>query len=171
MLCEYLDTGKIVGTHGIHGEVRVQPWCDSPEILKGFDKLFLDKSGNQYIEVEKSRVHGNLVLIKFKGIDSIEAAEKYRGRVLYIHRDDIKLDEGQYFVQDLMGCRVLDVDTGKYLGDISDVSYTGANDVWHIKQDNKEYLIPVIEQVVISVDIPRQTVKIKPLKGIFDHED
>lgn len=156
----------------MHGEVRVQPWCDSPEILKRFDKLYLDDKGSRFIETLNSRVHGNVVLIKIKGIDSVEEAIKLKDQVLYINRHDFDLKEGQYFVKDLIGCRVLDFDTEEHLGEICDVSYTiGANDVWHIKRDNKEYLIPVIDDVVIEVDIPQQTVKIRPLKGIFDDEN
>ena len=97
---QFLDSGKIVGTHGIKGEVRIDPWCDSPEFLCAFKKLWLDENGTEFIEV-KSRPHKNIALAKIKGVDTIEAAEKYRGKVVYINRDDINLAEGVHFVQDL----------------------------------------------------------------------
>ena len=73
---QFLDSGKIVGTHGIKGEVRIDPWCDSPEFLCAFKKLWLDENGTEFIEV-KSRPHKNIALAKIKGVDTIEAAEKY----------------------------------------------------------------------------------------------
>lgn len=168
---QYLEVGKVVGTHGIQGEMRVQPWSDSPDFLAGFRTFFLDGAGSEKISVCSVRPHGNLVLVKAEGVDSIEGAERFRGRVLFINRDDIALEEGRHFVEDLLGCTVLDADSGKVLGQISDVSATGANDVWHISRGGKEYLIPVIPEVVLSVDTDREEVVIRPLKGIFDDED
>jgi 16S rRNA processing protein RimM len=81
------------------------------------------------------------------------------------------LPEGRYFISDLLGVEVFDADTNERLGEITDVSQTGANDVWHIKRDGKEYLIPAIDDVLISVDIDNNTAVIRPLKGIFDDEN
>ena len=110
---QFLDSGKIVGTHGIKGEVRIDPWCDSPEFLCAFKKLWLDENGTEFIEV-KSRPHKNIALAKIKGVDTIEAAEKYRGKVVYINRDDINLAEGVHFVQDLIGLEVKAESTAKF---------------------------------------------------------
>lgn len=167
----YIETGKIVGTHGIKGQVRIQPWCDSPEFLCSFKKLYLDENGRDFLSVISSKPHGNIVIASIKGIDSIESAEKYRNHILYISRKDAKLEKGRYFITDLIGCNVYDADTNEPLGIISDVSETGANDVWHIMREDKEYLIPSIPDVVIKVDIDRETVIIRPLKGIFDDEN
>ena len=117
------------------------------------------------------RVHKNMVILKAKGIDSIPKAEALRERVVYLHRDDLDLAEGQYLVADLIGCDVFETQTGTPLGKITDVSQTGANDVWHIKKDGKEYLIPAIPLVVDEVDIDGERVTITPLKGIFEDED
>lgn len=168
---QYLETGKIVGTHGVRGEMRVQPWCDDPKFLTKFKKLYLDNSGKDSLAVISSRAHGNIVLLKVKGVESIEEAERLRGNVLYIDRDDVRLEKGRYFITDLIGCAVTDADSGESLGEISDVSATGANDVWHIKRGEREYLIPAIPDVIISVDIDAGQAVIRPLKGIFDDED
>lgn len=168
---QYLETGRIVGTHGVRGEMRVQPWCDSPEFLKKFKILYLDPDGENTVKVISSRVHGNLVLLKAEGVESIEDAERLRGKTLFINREDVQLEEGRYFIDDLIGCNVSDADSGENLGIISDVSATGANDVWHINRGGREYLIPAIPDVVVSVDIDAQAVVIRPLKGIFDDED
>ncbi len=168
---QFLDSGKIVGTHGIKGEVRIDPWCDSPEFLCAFKKLWLDENGTEFIEV-KSRPHKNITLTKIKGVDTIEAAEKYRGKVVYINRDDINLADGVHFVQDLIGLEVKDADNGKVYGKISDVLRTGANDVYEIKDaDGKTYLAPVIDDVVKEINVNDGYVLIVPMKGIFDDED
>lgn len=167
----FLEVGKIVGTHGVRGMVRIQAWCDTPEFFCTLKKLYLDKNGASYLEALKASPHGNVVIAALKGVDSIEEAEKYRGKVLYMARQDAELEEGQYFITELIGCEVFDADSGKLLGKISDVSETGANDVWHIKKEEKEYLIPCIDEVVISVDIDAEKVVIRPLKGIFEYED
>ena len=168
---QFLDTGKIVGTHGIKGELRIEPWCDSPEFLCAFKRLYLDENGETYVDV-KSRPHKNIVLCKIKGVDTIEAAEKLRGRIIYINRNDIALDEGVNFVQDLIGLEVRDVDSGIIYGRLTDVLRTGANDVYEITAEGgKKYLAPVIDEVVREISIDGGYVKISPMKGIFDDED
>ncbi|MGN1432412.1 MAG: ribosome maturation factor RimM [Ruminococcus sp.] len=168
---QFLDSGKIVGTHGIKGEVRIEPWCDSPEFLCAFKKLYLDEKGQTFIEV-KSRPHKNITLAKIKGVDTIEQAEKFRGKVVYINRDDITLDEGVNFVQDLIGLEVKDAENGTVYGRITDVLRTGANDVYEITDsNNKKYLAPVIDEVVEGIDVDGGFVLIHPMKGIFDDED
>ena len=167
----FLDAGKIVGTHGVRGMVRIQHWCDSAEFFCSLKKLYLNENGFEELIVNSSKPHGNVVIAAIKGIDSIETAEAYRNKVLFMRREDAGLEDGQYFISDLLGCEVFDADSGEKLGDISDVSETGANDVWHIKSGDKEYLIPCIDDVVISVDIDAEKVIIRPLKGIFDNEN
>ncbi len=166
---DYIETGKFVGTHGVRGGLRVQPWCDSPDFLCQFKKLYL-KNGGEYqpIKIKTSKPHGNVVIMEVDGVNSMDDAEALRGKVLYIERKDLKLEAGQYLISDLIGSKVYDVDTENLLGEISDVSKTGANDVWHITRAGKEYLIPVIDDVVINVNIDENKVLIRPLKGIFE---
>ena len=91
MIKQYLETGKIVGTHGIKGMVRVQPWSDSGEFLTNFKYFYLDSAGNSALKAVKIQPHGGVVLIAFNGIETVEQAEKLRGSRLYINRDDISL--------------------------------------------------------------------------------
>lgn len=167
---EYLETGKIVGTHGVKGMVRIQPWADSGDFLKGFKKFYFE-NGTAFVEVVRVQPHGNVVIAQFKGVDSIEDAEALRGKVIYIKRSDAKLPKDRYFVEELIGCSVFDADNGLLLGELTDVSATGANDVWHIEKDAKEYLVPAIDDVIVSVDIDNEKIVLRPLKGIFDDED
>lgn len=167
---EYLEAGKIVGTHGIRGAVRIDPWADSAESICGFNRMFID-SDKKELQILSIKPHGRIAICEFKGTDTIEKAEKLRGKTLYIKRDDASIPEGKYFVEELIGCKVFDFENDKYLGDICDVSKTGANDVWHIINTGREYLIPVIEDVIRSVDIDSQKIIISPLKGIFEDAD
>lgn len=172
MIKEFLEIGKITGTHGIKGEMRVHPWCDSPEFMSSFKTLYLDRKGEKPLKV-KCRPHGNMVILRAEGIDRVEDAARYREKVLFMKRSDAKIPEGHYFIQELIDCRVINADDeGRIYGTLTDVSMTGANDVWHITDENKrEYLIPAIPPVVIDTDVVKGIIKIRPLKGIFDDED
>ncbi len=167
---QYLETGKIVGTHGIKGMTRVQVWADNNEFLSQFKFVYTDKDGNSKLQITRVQPHGTVALVAFKGVNTIEQAEKLRGTVIYINRKDAKLPEGRYFITDLLGCEVFDADTNELLGKITDVSETGANDVWHITRDSKEYLVPAIADVIVSVDTENEKAVIRPMKGIFDED-
>ena len=162
---EYLEAGKIVNTHGIKGEVKIMPYTDFPELLCEFDRLFLDR---KEIFIERSRVAKNMVIAKIEGIDTPEQAEKLRNKILYMHRDDLELDDDTYFIQDLIGIEVKDVDTDFVYGKITDVMQTSANDVYVIRGNDKEYLVPAIADVVISTDIENNLMTIRPLEGLFE---
>ena len=167
----FLEAGKIVNVHGLRGEVKIMPWCDGPDFLCEFDYLYLDKNGNRELEVEKARVFKNMVIAKFRDVDTVEDAEKLREKVLYISRDDVELDEDTYFIKDLIGIRVIDDETKKEYGVIKDVFQTGANDVYTVRNNEKEYLVPAIADVIISTDIDNKLMRIRPLKGLFEDED
>ena len=169
----FLEVGKIVSTHGIRGEVRVDPWCDGPAFLKQFKTLYYDKNGTKGVAVTACRPNGNIAILKLEGVDTVEAAAALRNKVLYMAREDAKLPENRFFIQDLIGCRVLDADAPeKQYGVLTDVSGTSANDVWHVTDANgKEYLLPAIPPVVIDTDIESERILIRPLKGIFEDAD
>lgn len=163
---EYLEAGKIVTTHGIKGEVKIMPYTDTPELLCEFERLFIGKDKTE-LYIERSRVSKNMVIAKIEDIDTVEAAEKYRNKLLYMHRDDLELDENTFFIQDLIGMEVKDADSGFSYGKITDVLQNGANDVYVINGD-REYLVPAIPDVVISTDIENDLMIIRPLEGLFD---
>lgn len=166
----YLEIGQIVGTHGVSGELRINPWCDSPDFFKRFTTLYYDEKGTKAVKVLSCRPHGNVVLLCLEGVSGIDTAATLRGKVLFMRRRDAKMPPDHFFVIDLMGCKVIDANNESLeYGVLTDVSQTGANDVWHIKGTNdKEYLLPVIEQVVIHTDVEAGIVKILPLDGIFE---
>lgn len=168
---EYLEIGEIVSTHGIKGEVRVQPWCDSPQFIKQFSTLYFDSKGKSRVEVAACRPHGNIALLKLAGVDTPEDARALRGTVLYMRRADAHLPKSSYFIQELLDCEVYDAQTGVLYGQIKAVSPTGANDVWHIEKDGREYLLPAIREVVKSVDVAAGKIEICPMRGIFDEAE
>lgn len=162
-----IETGKIVAVFGLKGEVKVQPWSDSPDFLCDFDTLYY-KSGTP-VEIERARVSKNMVIMKIKGIDSIEQAEKIRNRVLYLSRDDVELADGCYFIEDLMGLRVIDSKTGAEYGTITDVEQTGANDIYAVEfSDGSMKYVPAIPQVIDETNIEEGYMKITPLAGLFE---
>lgn len=168
---QYLEIGKAVSTHGLHGEVNIDPWCDGPEFVTQFSRLFM---GEQYREmkIELARPHKSQVILKLAGSDSIEDARALVGNIFYILRTDVTLPEGSYFEQDLLELKVFDDETDFYYGRLTEVFHTGANDVYTIESDSgKKTYIPVIEEVIRQVDIAGGKLLIKPLKGLFDDED
>ena len=168
---KYLEVGKIVGTHGIKGDVKVQPWCDSPEFLCKFKNLYFD-NGEKKVKVLASRVNKNIVIINFQGIYSIEKADLMRGNILYIDRQEAQIDDDTYFIQDIIGMEVVDIANNRIYGLVTDVIKTGANDVYQITNSNNiEYLIPVIDEVVKKIDLENSKIFISPIKGIFEDED
>ncbi|MDP4152329.1 MAG: ribosome maturation factor RimM [Bacillota bacterium] len=163
----YLESGKIVNTHGIRGEVRIEPWCDTPEFLLKFKTLYL-KDGVP-LGVMYSKVHKNFVNVKFEGIESIDDALHLINKIIYINREEVVLPKGVYYVKDLVGLSVIDAGTEREYGKITEVQSTGSNDVYTVT-DNKgtDTLIPGIKEVVKEVDIEGGVMKITPLAGLFE---
>lgn len=164
---QYLEIGKIVSVFGLKGEIKVNPWCDDPEFLCDFDTLYY-KSGTPVV-IERSRVQKNIVVMKIEGVDTVEEAQKLRNRVLFMDREEVELEEGSYFIQDLISLKVVDDKTGEEYGEIIDITQTGANDVYHIKSESgKMYYIPAIPDVIMDIDLESKIMKIVPLNGLFD---
>ncbi|MBE6838651.1 MAG: 16S rRNA processing protein RimM [Ruminococcus sp.] len=168
---KYLEIGKIVSTHGIKGEVRVQPWCDSSDFLCEFETLYFDE-GKKSVDIIRARVQKNVVIMQLDGVDTVEEAQNLRNKILYMDRDDVELDEGTYFIQDLIGLVCIDADGGGEIGKITDVLETGANDVYEITSaEGKKYLIPAIPDVVLETDLDGNTMTIRKMEGLFDDEN
>ncbi len=166
----YLEAGEIVGTHGVRGEVRVQPWCDSPAQLSVMKTLYWDEEGKKPVKV-RARVHKNIALMTIEGVTTVEQAQTLRGKMLYAHRDAFGLPADRYFVRDLLGLSVVDADSGEEYGRICDVSQTGANPVYHVKTVKGEVLIPAVPLIIQNVDVDGGVVRITPIGGLFDDED
>ena len=169
---QFLDSGKIVGTHGIKGEVRIDPWCDSPEFLCAFKKLWLDENGTEFIEVKSRPQQKYRSCKKSRALTQSRQPKNTEARLCISTVTTSILQRAFTFVQDLIGLEVKDAGNGRVYGKISDVLRTGANDVYEIKDaDGKTYLAPVIDDVVKEINVNDGYVLIVPMKGIFDDED
>ena len=165
---EFLECGKIVSTHGVRGEVKIEPWCDDPALFEELEFLYL-KKGAQKLALQRARGHQAMVLCKLEGVDDMDAANLLRGQVVYARREDIPLEEGEHFIQDLLGMDVVDADTGALYGQLVDVTETGANQVYHIRfADGKIRLAPAIPQVVVSIRVEENRMELRPLPGLFE---
>lgn len=171
---QFLETAKVVALHGLRGEVRCQYYSDSAEFLCEVAEecgLYTDKAGKNHIDVLSARPHKNIVILKFDGIDTPEAAQHFVGTTLYLDRDDIELEEGTYFIQDIIGLTVFDADSGENYGKITDVYQNGATDVYSIrKKDGRELMFPYIPEIVLDIDLDNGKMTIRPLPGLFDDE-
>jgi len=168
----YLNVGKIVNTHGIRGEVRIWPQTDFPEVrFRQGSRLLLfmpGKADATPVEVVSARPQKNMFLVKLKGIDSMTEAEKLKGGVLKVEDEDrVPLEEGEYYIRDIVGCTVV-TEEGETLGVVTDVLSPGANDVWVVKRPKgKELLLPVIDEVVLDVDVAAKRIKVHLMEGLL----
>ena len=168
---QFLEIGKITKTQGLKGEVRVQPFCDDAEELGDYETLYFDK-GQTPVEVEYARPAKNVAVVKIKGIDTVEAAQKIVNKMLYMNRDDVELAEDTWFIQDIIGLDVVDADSGKVYGKVDDIIQNCPTDVYSVKtSDGKQLLFPAIPEVLLETDIDGGKIVIRPLDGLFDLED
>lgn len=167
---DIIEIGKVVNTHALKGEIKIQPWCDSPEVFNELDYI---RIGEVEYEIERTRVHKNFVIAKLFDVDSIESAETLKNLVVTVERDELgQLPEGVYYICDLLGCKVFE-ENEKYLGKVEDVIKTGSNDVYSLcdTKSGKPLLIPVLPEVVLSVDINEKIIRVKLLKGLVDDDE
>ena len=165
---ELLQIGVITKTHGIRGEVRVFPMTDDVKRFRKLKKTILD-TGSQLLELEceSAKFFKQFVILKFKGFDSIESIEPYKGKGIFVTREDaVKLGKDEYFIADLIGCVATDED--KHIsGTITEVIQTGANDVYQIvKEDGHELLLPAIPECIKQVDIENGRMTVHVMEGL-----
>ena len=167
---DLLEVGKIVNTHGLRGEVKVVPWTDYPEDFEDIEYVIVKrKTGDEQLDIESVRYQKSNVLLKFKQIKDINEAEKYKNLTLYAPREMFDLPEGVYFIADLIGLDVVDIETGEKIGEIADVFNTGSNDIYDVKREGKKnLLIPVIDDVVKEIDIENKKVTVYMMEGLDD---
>ena len=165
MLQQYLEVGKVTGAHGIMGEVRVQPWADSPEFLCRFPTLYVDKT-HWPIQVERARVHKNMVIMKFHGVTDVPSALAMRNAILYIDRKDARLPEGSFFLADLMGLEGREADTGRVLGRVDDVLTLPANNVYVVRGGEREIMIPAVDQFIVRTAPQEGFLEVRLIEGL-----
>ena len=161
---EYLEAGEIVSTHGIHGEVKVNPWADSPDFLTQFQEIYLDGAA---IRVKGARVQKNCVLLKLEGVDTVEEAARLRGKTVLVRRADALIEEGRVFVSELIG---LPVYSGtEQIGTLKEVLSLPANDVYVVRGEH-EYMIPAVSAFLERVD-PEEGIWVRLIEGMRSDEN
>ena len=162
MKAELIEAGKIVNTHGMRGEVRVQPWADSPDFLTGFEHFYIDEMP---VQVLFAKVHKGCVIATLEGVDDIDAAIRMKNKIIKIKKEDVTLEEGSYFVTDLIGLKVLDNETGETLGILSDVLSLPSNNVYVIT-GKREILVPAVQEFIVETSLEEGYVKIRLIEGL-----
>lgn len=167
---KYFRVGVIANTHGIRGEVKVYPTTDDINRFKKLKKCILD-TGKEFIDlnVESVKFFKNMVILKFKEYNNINDIECYKGKDILVSRDNaVKLEKGEYYIADILGAKVI-LEDGSEFGVLEDVMQTGANDVYVVKTlDNKEVLLPKIDECVKKLDIENKIVTVHIMKGLLD---
>ena len=147
--------GVIVKAQGIKGEVKVKPYTDRPDVLCRLKYVLIE---DKKLRVEQSRNDKTMGYLKLEGIEDRDAAETLRGKEIYVDKKDApKLPEGRHYIDDLIGCSVYD-DKNKTLGTLTAVMQNGANDVYIIKNENGEILVPVLKSVIKKIDISKKEI-------------
>ena len=167
---QYLEVGKVTNVHGLMGEVKVQPWADSPEFLCQFKTLYVDEARFP-MTVQRARVHKNMVIIKFEGPTDVPSALSLRNAILYIDRSDVDLPEGAFFLADIYGLEVRDAATGEALGTVEEVLSYPAHKIYAVRGGADEYLIPAVPAFVAAVDLAGGTMDIHVWEGMGSHAD
>jgi len=165
-----LRVGVITSSHGLHGEVKVYPTTDDAGRFKQLKEVLLDTGKEQKLMViEHVKFFKNMVILKFKGYDTINEIEIYKGKDLLVTRDNaVKLGPDENFIVDLIGLSV-QTDEGELLGTLTDVIQTGANDVYEVtRKDGTQVLLPAIKPCVLDVDLEKGNMLVHILDGLLD---
>lgn len=165
---EYLECGKIANTHGVRGDVVIESWCDTPEVLASLKTVYTEK-GSVYtpIAVKKASVYKGRVLASLEGIDILEDAAALKGTVIFAARKDLPLAEGDFFVQDLIGLPVYEESTGEKYGVLTDVISGAASDLYEVKTEKGISLVPVVPEFVKNIDLEKG-IAIHAIEGMFE---
>lgn len=164
---QFLEAGKIVNTHGVTGEIKVQSWCDSPEVLLDFDTLYL--SPTETVQVKRAYVHKNCVIMRLEGVNTCEAAEALKNRMLYLNRADVELPDDLVFIQDILGFAVYDARTGETIGTLRDVQQGAGHDLYIItRQEKPDALIPACEPFLKGIDMEQRVITVETIAGLLE---
>lgn len=158
---QYIEAGRIVNTHGVAGEVKIEVWLDSPQFLKSFKRCFIDK---REVKLLSARVHKGFLIAKLEGVEDVNAAMALKGRTVFIDRSDARLPKGAFFLQDIIGASVVD-EQGSEIGKLADVMETPASNVYVVKGE-REHLIPAVPEFILSTDAENGIITVHLIEGM-----
>lgn len=160
---KFLEAGQIVNTHGVKGELKIVPWCDSPEFLCQFSTLYIE---GKPIKVRSARVHVTNVLLQLEGVDDVNAAMRLKGKTIEIDRTGIEPPSGRHFLADLMGLEVRDAESGTVLGAVSDILTPPAHEVYVVRGGRHEYMIPAVDAFVVETNVDEGYLRVRLIEGM-----
>jgi 16S rRNA processing protein RimM len=164
--------GKVVGAHGLEGLIRVFSYAESDASFQDVDTVFLRSISGEFCEftVARVRAHKHVVLMKLEGVSNRREAEEHRGKEVFVRKEAISREDDEYFWHELLGIGVY-LDTGEYLGEISQIIPTGANDVYVVKKGNREVLLPATHEVVKEISIENEKMIVSATEGLLDLDE
>lgn len=162
MKSEFLETGEIVNTHGIQGEVKINPWSDSPAFLLDFTTFYVD---GHPLKVNAARTHKNTVLVKFDGVNDVDSAMRLKGKRVSIARADAQLPEGSFFLSDVIGITVED-ENGKTIGTVKEALTPPAHNIYVVEGEGESHMIPAVEEFVKKVDLDDGKMIVRLIEGM-----
>lgn len=164
----YLPACKIVSTHGVRGEMKALPLCDGAAFLAKFKRLFTSADGAGETRVLGVRAQGNVILLRLDGVTDMDAARAQVGRTYYLAKADAKLPRGRYFIDDLLGCDVVDADTDRVYGQLTNVDRPAAQDIYTVTDGAGEgHMLPAVPEFVKKIDIDARKIFVTPIEGMF----
>ncbi len=167
-MVEYFEIGLVSNTHGLKGEIKVRPYTESMKRFEELSKIYIESNNvkTEY-EIEKVRYQKDVILLKLKGIDIIEDAEKLKNHIISIPREEGKtLSENEFFIADLIGCEVYE---SELIGTVVDVFSTGGSDVYVIKREKQnDLLLPAIASVIKNIDVKAKRIDVEIPRGLLD---
>lgn len=158
---QYIEAGKIVNTHGVSGEVKIEVWLDSPQFMKRFARLFV---AGKELRVLSARVQKDFLLVRLEGVEDVNAAMTLKGKVVSIDRDDAQLPAGHFFLQDIIGAEVVD-EQGRRVGRLSEVLERPASLIY-VVQGETEHLIPAVPEFILATDAEAGRITVRLIEGM-----
>lgn len=158
---KYLEIGKIVNTHGLDGEVKIIPWADSPQALLDIEIFYIDEKPVRLI---RGRIHKGTVLATLEGVSDVNAAMRLKNKTVFIDRDDIELEDGAFFIQDIIGAEVVD-ERGAKIGVLAEVLEKPSSNVYVISGE-REILVPAVPEFILGADVENGVITVRLLEGM-----
>ena len=158
---QYIEAGKIVNTHGVRGEVKIQVWLDSPEFMRRFKTIYID---SRPVKLVSSRAHKGFLIALLDGVEDINAAMSLKNKTVYIDRAEAPLKKGEYFLCDIIGASVVTED-GESVGTLEDILETPALSVYIVRGET-EHMIPAVPEFILNTDAENGVITVKLIEGM-----
>ena len=157
----FIEAGRITNTHGVAGEVKIEVWLDSPQLLRRCGRVFLDGGERKILS---GKVQKNFLIAKLEGAEDVNAAMALKGKTVLIRREDARLPAGSYFLQDILGARVVD-EQGREIGRLTEVLERPASNVY-VVQGETEHLIPAVPAFILATDPAAGVITVRLIEGM-----